>query len=151
MPAQGFLLSHKYPVLSFAEENARKMKFTLQPGVRSPSFAACAHADETPEAEDHKINVEAAVVSSFLPYSAVVTPAGPQGSRGRSGKEAAGAALWLRAAPSRHEAPRPEPCSSPVVVQASGDAAVRPQIWFLQEGEEREKLGLTSCNTHGHK
>lgn len=126
MPAQTFLLSHNYPVLSFAEENAGKMKFALQPGVRSPSFTTCAHKDETPGAEDHEINVEAAAVSSFLLYSAVVTWAGPWGSRSSSSKGAAGAALRLRAAPSWRKALRPEPCSSPIVVQASGDAAVRP-------------------------
>lgn len=128
MPAQACLLSRQYLVLSFAEENAGKIKFTLQPGVGSPSFATCTHADETPGAEDRKINVEAAAVSSFLPYSAVVTRAGPWGSRSCSG--AAGAALRLRAAPSWYEAPQPKPCSSPVMVQTSGDAAVRPQVWF---------------------
>lgn len=66
MPAQTFLLSHKYPVLSFAEENAGKMKFALQPGVRSPSFTTCAHKDEMPGAENHEISIAAAAVSSFL-------------------------------------------------------------------------------------
>lgn len=127
MPAQTFLLSQKYPVLSFAEGNAGKMEFALQPGVRSPSFTTRAHKDETPGAEDHEINVEAAAVSSFLLYSAVVTWAGPWGShRSSSSKGAAGAALRLRAAPSWRKALRPEPCSSPIEVQARGDAAVRP-------------------------
>lgn len=61
----------------FAEENARKVKFTLQPGVRSPSFAASAHTDKTSGAEGHKLYVQAALVSSFLPSSSVVTQAGP--------------------------------------------------------------------------
>lgn len=130
MPAQAFLLSHKYPLLSFAEKNAGKMKFTPQPRARRPSFATCAHADETLGADDHKINIEAAAVSSFLPGCAVVSWAGPQGSPGSGGRGAARAALRLRAAPSWREPPQPEPCSSPTVVQESGDAVEGPQIWF---------------------
>lgn len=88
----------------FAEENAGKVEFTLQPGVTSPPFAASAHADKTPS-EGQKLCVEAAVVSST-----VVSQAGPWGSC------AARAALRLRAAPSICKAPQPEPCSSPAMV-----------------------------------
>lgn len=104
-----------FTALSFTEGSAGKVKFTLHPRVRSPSFAACAHADETPGAEDHKINVEATVVSSFLPCGAVVTRAGLQGSWGSSSKGVAGVALRLGAAPSQRKAPSPEPCSSLIV------------------------------------
>lgn len=81
------------------EENAEKMKFIPQLGVRGLSFAVCIHTDETSWAEDHRIHVEAAVISSFFPSSAVVTWAGLQGSHGSSGKGATGAALQLRATP----------------------------------------------------
>lgn len=150
MPAQAFLPPQCWVLLKEMQE---KMKFTLHPGVRSLSFAACAHANETPGAEDHEINLEAAAVSSFLPYSAVVTHAGPRGSHGSGSKGVAGAVLWLGAAPSRSEAPQPEPCSSPFVVQASGDTAARPQIRFphMKVKNGRSLVSLSAIPTATNK
>lgn len=109
--------------MTFAEENADKVEFPLQPAVRSPSFVAAAQADKTPGEEGHELYVGAAVLCSFLPSSTVGTQAEPWGS------QAARAAPWLRTASSHCKAPQPEPCSSPVTVQAGENTSDRPQIW----------------------
>lgn len=119
------------------------MKFALRPGVRSPSFTTCAHKDETPGAENHEISVEAAAVSSFLLYSAVVTWAGPWGSHSSSSK-AAQSCTQLAQSPSAralqlsHRGAGKRGCCCEAI-----------KLVPTHEGEESEKLGLTFCNTHG--
>lgn len=141
-PTQAFLLSHKYPFMIFAEENAGKVEFTLQCGVRSPSFAASAHTDKTPGAGGHELSVEAAVVCSFFPSSTV----GTQGIQGP------GEATQPRTAPSHCKAPQPEPCSSSVMVQAGDNTSERPQIWLLHMKVKKGRSSVSlSALSHGQK
>lgn len=125
-------------MMIFAEENAGKVEFPLQPAVRSPSFAASAYADRTCGAEGHKLFVEAAVVCSLLPSSTVGTQAGPWGSH------AVIIAPWLRTAPSHCKAPQPEPCSSLVMVQAGKNTSERPQIWVSHMKKGRNLVSLSA-------
>lgn len=128
----------------FAEENAGKLEFTLQPGDRSPSFAPSAHADKSPGAEGQELFVEAAVLCSFLPCSTVGTQAGTVGK-----PRSQGCPVAQNSTP-----PLQSPSATALQLSchgASENTSEKPQIWFSHMKNGRSLVSFSAISMAKNK